>query len=222
MRLRKKSDKHDGPVRVRPASMGGPAVVRHPVSGDMWVPDPSRVYSADHPVVKAHPWLFVDSEQEFDAQKASPSVPIPNVSDPAEMVKAHAQADLDLRAQAAELADDPTAQPAVTFTVEQGEDGPYIRFAETWSDPYRDQGLYTRPDGEWLALFGLARAAALVTGSRADRAEALATRGQLNAEELAHLRYLAEAADPIDSVKPGTEPLTGAQAKDILALVTGR
>lgn len=47
-------------VRVRPASAGGPCAVRHPEHGEYIVPNPAETYSADDPLVRAYPWLFVD------------------------------------------------------------------------------------------------------------------------------------------------------------------
>lgn len=85
--------------------------------------------------------------------------------------------------------------------------------------PDRDEDLFHRTDAQWLEITGLLRAALAVSvGGRADRAEVLARFGALNAREITHLRYLATAATPLDSVAEGTEPITGERAKAIVAI----
>lgn len=58
-------------VRVRPAHMGGPCAVRHPEHGELVVPNPAQPYSADDPLVREYPWLFV-SDADLTETTAQP------------------------------------------------------------------------------------------------------------------------------------------------------
>lgn len=67
--------------RVHPEQRG--VVVLHPQSGSHVAPDPADSYGADHPLVRAYPWLFTADE---DATQPSP--PIETVSmDPSMRVR---------------------------------------------------------------------------------------------------------------------------------------
>ncbi|GIH27619.1 hypothetical protein Aph01nite_59290 [Acrocarpospora phusangensis] len=51
-------------VRVRPASDGGHCAVRHPEHGEHVVPNPAHAFSADDPLVREYPWLFVADPED--------------------------------------------------------------------------------------------------------------------------------------------------------------
>ncbi len=56
-------------VRVRPREGGGAVAVRHPETGAHVVPIPGEEYPADHPLVRAYPWLFVDPDAPEPARE---------------------------------------------------------------------------------------------------------------------------------------------------------
>ena len=63
--------------RVRP---GMAAAVLHPESGTHVVPDPTRAYAAEDPLVTEYPWMFATDEQIAVERRTVPetvdSVPI--------------------------------------------------------------------------------------------------------------------------------------------------
>lgn len=220
----KKKHVHDGPVRVRPARLGGPVAVEYPGSRNHVVPDPNRVYPPDHVLVVTYPWLFVSDADLLAIEKAGfpTSVSLAELdldADPAAVMREsienslaagraltpeeHATAELD-----AKLA---------TFGMEfrEDENGGSVVFAAA-SDPYQDEKLYTRTDMEMIAAVGIGEAVRLSTCDRAERALALATAGKLTPGEREHLAYIAAATNPVDAVRPGTPKLTSQQARTIL------
>jgi len=55
---------------------GDPCAVRHPESGVLIVPDRSRPWPADDPLVRAYPWMFIPEGETRPAKPAPESVPI--------------------------------------------------------------------------------------------------------------------------------------------------
>lgn len=58
-------------VRVREP---GKCALLNPETGSHEVPDPTVSYSADHPLVKAHPWAFGSDEEVHAEREAAAAV----------------------------------------------------------------------------------------------------------------------------------------------------
>jgi hypothetical protein len=82
-------------------------------------------------------------------------------------------------------------------------------------DPDLNGPLFRRGERFWFERLGLAGAVAVASTNRAGRARALAQRGLLTGEELAHLRWLATAENPHDLVV-NEAPMTGEDARAAL------
>jgi hypothetical protein len=218
-----KKKHHDGPVRVRPPEMGGTCVVRHPTSGHHVTPDPDRVYPANHALVVEFPWLFVSDADLLAAKQAGPvkSVRLDDLFGNhdalmREAIEASITAGKSRTPEehAEAVLDDQLS--ALGYKYGEDENGAHVTFNVPF-DPHQDEKLYRRGDMEWVSLVGLQSAFTVANASRAERAMALGRAGALTAAEREHLAYIADAAQPVDAVKPSTAPLTSRQARDILA-----
>lgn len=59
-------------VRVKPPA----CAIRHPEHGELVVPNPAQAYSADDPLVLAHPWQF---ETDAEREARGPEQPVTEV-----------------------------------------------------------------------------------------------------------------------------------------------
>lgn len=222
----RKKQEPTGVVFVRPASMGGTCAVIDPATGAHVVPEPGKPYDANHPLVRAYGWLFLSAEELAAAEAHTPtSVRLDDLDrDPKELLREALAGEARRNAELAEMTPEERHNAeldvelnALGFTVVE-EDG-VVSIRLPAPNPHRDQRLYARPDAVWAELFGLFEGARLAQAPRGERARALAARGALNREEVEHVRYIATAAAPIDSVKPDTEPLSQADARAAVELL---
>jgi hypothetical protein len=86
-------------------------------------------------------------------------------------------------------------------------------------DPHPNERLFRLSETLLVGLVGLRAAMQTPEPTRYERARILAQHGRLDAVEVQHLRWLADAAEPFELVKPATASLTGDQARTLVAVI---